>query len=332
MTARVLRLRSAAGRARRPAIALVLAALVGGGGLIPVVPSAGATPAGDGTLAGGGATGHGVFVTYSDRDLVLEGGTVAAPDLGAPTAEATIDLTGLGSALAAVGYSPYSDAAGVLNAFAGTELPVGSVGEHSRARVAGRPPQESSVTVPGSVGSGSVGQARARLVDGPTAEASSSVAGAPGSVAVQAGDARATVTTVSRTAASKVTVVLRRIRIGEDLRIDTVTLTANASADGGAGVAGSTAVVEGVTLRGTPVRLTHRGLEPAGAAPPDLAALQTAGIEVLSAGETRAEPGGRQAEARATGPRLRFRSSDGRLLTIVLGQAAASSTWAPGQG
>jgi hypothetical protein len=337
MTGRVRRARAAAGRVRRPAVAVLLAALVGGGGFIPAVPSAAAAPAGHGTLAGGGAAGQGVFVTYSDRDLVIEGGTVAAPDFGAPTAEATIDLTGLGSALAALGYSPYSDAAGVLNAFGGTELPVGSVGERSRAKVAGRPPQESAVTVPGSVGPGSVGpgsvgQAKARLVDGPTADASSSVAHAPGAVAVQAGEARATVATVSRTADSKVTVVLRRLRIGEDLHIDTVTLTANALADDGAGVASASVVVEGVTLRGTPVRLTPRGLEPAGAAPPDLSALHAAGIEVLSAGETEAKPGGRQAEARASGPRLRFRSSDGRLLTIVLGRAAASSTWAAGQG
>ena len=327
MTAPVRRSHSAAGRVRRLAVPVLVAAVVGGGGFIPAVPSAGAAPAGHGTLAGGGATGQGVFLTYSDRDLVIDGGTVAAPDFGAPTAEATIDLTGLGSALAALGYSPYSDAAGVLNAFGGTELPVGSVGERSRAKVAGRPPQESAVTV-----SGSVGQAKARLVDGPTADASAALAHAPGTVAVQAGDARATVTTASRTADSKVTVVLRRLRIGEDLQIETVTLTANALADGGAGVAGATVVVEGVTLRGTPVRLTPRGLEPAGAAPPDLAPLQAAGIEVLSAGETQAKPGGRQAEARASGPRLRFRSSDGRLLTIVLGQAVASSTWAPGQG
>jgi hypothetical protein len=184
----------------------------------------------------------------------------------------------------------------------------------------------------GSAGAGSFGEAKARLVDGPTADASSSVADAPGTVAVQAGEARATVATVSRTADSKVVVVLRRLRIGEDLRIETVTLAANALADGGAGNAGATVVVEGATLRGTPVRLTPGGFEPAGAGAPDLSALHAAGIEVLSAGESDAKPGGRQAEARATGPRLRFRSSDGRLLTIVLGQAAASSTWAPGRG
>jgi hypothetical protein len=311
----------------RLAVALVAGALLGSGGLIPVVPPAGATPASDGTLAGGGATGQGVFVTYSDRDLVIEGGTVAAPDFGAPTAQAGIDLTGLGSALAALGYSPYSDAAGVLNAFGGTELPVGSIGERSRAKVAGRPPQDSSVTL-----SGSVGQAKARLVDGPTADASASVARAPGVVATEVGEARATVATISRTADSKVTVVLRRLRIGQGLAIESVTLTANALADGAAGVAGASVLVEGVTLGGKPVRLTPGGFEPIGAAAPDLSPLQAAGIEIVSAGETQSRPGGRQAEAWATGPRLRFRSSDGRVLTIVLGQVAASSTWVPARG
>jgi hypothetical protein len=307
-----------AGRRRhRLAVLLATAALVGSGGFIPVVPPAGAAPAGDGTLAG-------VFLTYSDRDFVLEGGTVAAPDFGAPTVQAGIDLTGLGSALAALGYSPYSDAAGVLNAFGGTELPVGSIGERSRAKVTGRPPQESVVSL-----SGSLGRAKASLTDGPTADAAASMANAPGTVAVEAGEARATVATVSRTADSKVTVVLRRLRLGDGLQIESVTLTAKALADGGAGAAGAAVLVEGLTLRGTPVRLTPDGLEPGGAAPPDLAPLQAAGIEVLSAGETRSQPGAGQSEARATGPRLRFRSSDGRLLTIVLGQVVATSTWVP---
>lgn len=311
----------------RLAVALVAGALAGSGGFVPVIPPAGATPAGDGTLAGGEATGQGVFVTYSDRDFVIEGGTVAAPDFGAPTAQAVIDLTGFGSALAALGYSPYSDAAGVLNAFGGTELPVGSIGDRSRAKVTGRPPQDSSAAL-----SGRVGEAKARLVDGPTADASASTVDAPGAVALEAGKARATVATVARAAKSKVTVVLRRLRIGDGLQIESVTLTAGALADGAAGAAGATVVVEGVTLRGTPVRLTPSGFEPAGMAPPDLSPLQAAGIEVLSAGEAKARPGARQSVARATGPRLRVRSSDGRLLTIVLGQASASSNWLSGRG
>lgn len=283
--------------------------------------------AGTAGLAGGGATGRGVFVTYADRDTVIEGGTVAAPDLAAPTAQAGIDFTGLGSALAALGYSPYSDAAGVLNAFGGTELPLGAIGERSRAKVTGRPPQDSAVAL-----SDSTGRARARLVDGPTAEAWTSLASAPGmDVTAQVGEIQSTVATVAGTADSKVTVVLRWVRIGE-LRIDSITLTAAALADGGAGRAAATAVVEGATLGGIPVRLTPRGFEPIGAAAPDLSVLDRAGVEVVSAGGTVARPGDRQAEARAIGPRLRLRSSDGRLLTVVLGEAIATSAWQPRQG
>jgi len=303
---------------RRTVVAVIAAALL-------VSPTAG--PAGADTLAGGGAIGRGVFLTYSDRDTVIEGGTVAAPDLAAPTAQAAIDFTGLGSALAALGYSPYSDAAGVLNAFGGTELPVGSIGERSRARVAGRPPQESTAGL-----SESAGRAQARLADGPTAEAWTSVASAPeGGVTARAGEIRATVATVTRTADSKVTVVLRQVRIGE-LHIESITLTADALADGAAGRAAATTLVEGVTVGGTPVRLTPKGFEPAGAGVPDLSGLDRAGVEVVSAGGVVARPGGRQADARAIGPRLRFRSTDGRLLTVVLGEAIATSTWESGRG
>jgi hypothetical protein len=74
--------------------------------------------AGDGpALVGGEALGRGIFATYSDRDTVIDGGTVAAPDFSAPVARAALDLTGLGSGLASLAYSPYNDAAGVINAF-----------------------------------------------------------------------------------------------------------------------------------------------------------------------------------------------------------------------
>ena len=311
-------------RGRRFAAVALAAAWAGA---VPAGP-VGADSASADPLSGGGATGRGVFLTYSDRDNVIEGGTVAAPDTASPTAEAAIDLTGLGSALAALGYSPYSDAAGIVNAFGGTELPLGKVGEQSRAKVAGRPPQESATGV-----SESIGQAQARLADGPTAEARASMAQFQGTgVAADLGQVRAAVATAKGTADSTVTVVLRSLRIGEHLRIDSVTLTARALADGAAGVAAATVVVEGLTLGGSPVRLTPKGFEPIGAAAPDLSALAAGGVELVGAGETEARPGGRQADARATGPRLRFRSSDGRLVTVVLGQAVVSSTWVPGRG
>ncbi|HYH49818.1 MAG TPA: hypothetical protein VEG38_09750 [Acidimicrobiia bacterium] len=307
-------------------IAAVLGASLGPG--VPAADAAGASAtAGSEPLSGGGAMGRGVFLTYGDRDTVIEGGTVAPLDLAAPVAQAAIDFTGLGFALAALGYSPYSDAAGVINAFGGTELPLGSVSERSRAKVTGRPPQESAVQW-----SESAGRAQARLRDGPTAEARTSAATTPDyGVAAQIGEIRATVTTVNRTADSKVTVVLRSVRIGE-LSIDTIRLAADALADGATGRAAATAVVEGVSLAGTPVRITPKGLEPVGASAPDLSLLNRAGIEILSAGGTLSQRGDRQSEARAIGPRIRFRSSDGRLVAVVLGEAVATSTRDPRRG
>lgn len=308
-------------KARRLA-ALVL---VAGATLAPVGAGADSAPG----LAGGEAVGRGLFVTYADQDTVIEGGTVAPPDFSAPVARAAIDLTGLGAALASLAYSPYSDAAGVINAFGGTSLPVGSLFEPSRAKVAGRPPQEQASASPGPPGSG----VRARLSDGPVAEAITLAAGPAGpGFTVRIGDLRSVVRREGTTADSTVSVVLRAVSIGDVLTFDSIILTASAVADGGPGRAAANALVEGVSLAGKPVRLTPKGLEPAGAAPPDLAALTAAGIEILGAGESVATPGGRQAEARSTGPRLRLRSVDGRMLTLVLGQAMASSSYVPPSG
>ena len=308
-------------RARRLA-ALIL---VAGATLVPVGAGADGAPG----LAGGEAVGRGLFVTYADQDTVIEGGTVAPPDFSAPVARAAIDLTGLGAALASLAYSPYSDAAGVVNAFGGTSLPVGSLFEPSRAKVAGRPPQEQASASPGPPGSG----VRARLADGPVAEALTLAAAPPGpGFAVRIGDLRSVVRRQGTTADSTVSVLLRAVSIADVLTFDSIILTASALADGGPGQATATALVEGVSLAGKPVRLTPNGLEAAGAGPPDLAALTAAGIEVLAAGESVATPGGRQAEACSTGPRLRLRSVDGRVLTLVLGQAMASSSFVPPSG
>jgi hypothetical protein len=299
--------------------------VVAGGGLAPI----GAGAAGGSALAGGEAVGRGLFVTYGDQDTVLDGGTVAPPDLNAPVARAAVDLTGYGAALASLAYSPYSDAAGVINAFGGTSLPVGSLFEPSRARVTGRPPQEQTSSPPGPPGSG----LRVRLADGPTAEATALAAAlsAPG-LAVRIGDLRSIVRREGSTAGSTVSVVLRKVSVSDVLTFESVILTASATADGALGRAAATVLVEGVAVAGMPVRLTPRGLEPAGAGPPDLGALAAAGIEILAAGESISAPGGRTAESRSTGPRLRLRLTDGRMVTVVVGQALASSSYVPPSG
>ncbi len=302
-----------------------LALVFSGSTLAPLGAGAGETAG----LAGGEAVGRGLFVTYSDQDTVLEGGTIAPPDFNAPVARASVDLTGHGSALAAFAYSPYSDAAGVINAFGGTSLPVGSLFEPSRAKVTGRPPQEQHSAAPGPVGAGVL----ARLAEGPTAEASTLAAGVPGpGLAVRIGDLRSVVRREGPNATSTVSIVLRAVSIGDVLTFESVVLTASAAADGALGQATATTVVEGVAVAGQAVRLTPKGLEPDGAAPPDFAALAASGIEVVAAGEAVTAPGGAQAEARSTGPRLRLRTADGRMLTVVLGEALASSAFVPPSG
>lgn len=282
------------------------------------------------TLVGGEALGRGVFVTYSDQDTVIEGGTVAPPDFSAPLARAALDLTGLGSGLASLAYSPYNDAAGVINAFGGTDLPLSSFSEASRAKVRGTPPQEHKAAAPGPPGSG----AWARLSDGPTVEAAAlamtTPSGAP--LKLRIGDVHATVRRSGPTVGSVVSVVLRAVTVGELVTFDSITLKASATADGATGPAEATSLVEGVAIAGRPVRLTSGGIEPLGAAAPSTDALAAAGVEIVSAGETETTPGGQQSEARASGPRLRLRTADGRILTLVLGEAVASSTFAPPPG
>jgi hypothetical protein len=282
------------------------------------------------TLVGGEALGRGIFVTYSDQDTVIEGGTVAPPDFSAPVARAALDLTGLGTGLASLAYSPYNDAAGVINAFGGTDLPLSSFSEASRAKVRGTPPQEHKAAAPGPPGAG----AWARLSDGPTVEAAAlamaTPSGAP--LAVRIGDVHATVRRSGPTVGSMVSVVLRAVAVGEVVTFDSITLTASATADGADGLADATSLVEGVAVAGQPVRLTSGGIEPLGTAAPPTDALAAAGVEIVSAGETEATPGGQQSEARASGPRIRLRTADGRILTLVVGEAVASSTFSPPPG
>lgn len=291
---------------------------------------AGAASDGPGTgppaLVGGSASGRGVFVTYSDKETVIDGGTVGPPDATLALAEADVDLTGRGNALAAAAYSPYADAAGVINAFGGTDLPFGHFSERSRANVSGSPPQEAQAPMPGQR---AASRARARITDGPRAEADTVAAdGASIGLSVSVGESQAVVDTGGGPADTAATVSLRHVTVGDDLVIETVRLTVRAVADGAGGIASATSVVEGVTLAGRPVRLTPRGLEPVGPVPAG-GAPPAVGLEVVATGSERAHPGGDQSDATATGPRLRLSSPDGRILDMVIGQATASSTRLP---
>jgi len=308
--------------------AAVLAAVMAVGGAPAGAETAPAPePAPQPALAGGEAVGTGAFLTYSDKETVIEGGTVVPPDAAAPSAEAGVDLTGRGRAVAALGYSPYVEGAGLVNAFGGTDLPLGRLSDPARATVSGHPTQQAEAPVPGDR---PAGRARAAIVDGPRAEAEAQAAGrdaAPPGVTVRIGQATATVDRGSGAGEASVTVVLRGVRVGDDLAFDAVRLTARAVADGAAGLASASSTVEGATFGGRPVRLTPRGLEPLvpGPAIPEAGS----GVEVVAPGSEWATPGGREAGASATGPRLRLSTPDGRVLDVVLGRASASSTHVP---
>lgn len=260
----------------------------------------------------GTATARGMFLTYGDWDTVLEGGTLIPPDVSAPLAEASVDRTGLGSALAGQVYSPYNDSAGVLNTTAGTSLPAEGVIAPSRAQVSGRPPQEQAL----STGAGCV-----RLAEGPIAEAATKAVGLLPGMAVRAGEVHSFTGPRGSASEAASSVILTDIQIGE-LLIEQVVLTAHAVADGAIGESAAKAVISGVTVAGEQYALTSRGLEPVSARMPDSAGLSAWGFEVLSAGTSGYTHSSNISRAWATGPMLRVTTDDGRSVTVILGQAS----------
>ncbi len=270
------------------------------------------------TLRAGKAVARGLFVTYSDNDTVLDGGTIAPPDVSSPLAEASVDRTGFGQAVASPFYSPYSDAAGLPNAFTGAELPTGAISEPSRAKVAGRPPQDSQLAVGGPGGTSCV-----RITDGPLAEAAAVVADLAPGVTARVGDVRALAGPAATGSLSTSKVVLLDVLLGT-LHIEQIVLDARAVADGAAGEGAATSLISGLTVGGQAFRVTPKGFEP-GPGTPDLSALKAAGIELVLPGSATHTAAGDRSLARATGPTLRLTTPDGRVLTVVLGEAIADA-------
>jgi hypothetical protein len=272
-----------------------------------------------GVVTAGNAMGRGLFLTYTDTDTVLEGGTVVPPDISSPLAQVSVDRTGLGNALAGQFYSPYSDAAGVLNAFGGTELPLGGLSEPSRAKVSGRPPQSQFLSTGGG--------ACARLSDGPLAEAAATAASLNPGITVRLGEVHATTGPKGPGAKSASTVVMKDVTIG-DLRIEQIVLNALALADGKEGATEIQSYITALSVGETRHVFDESGFDPELLPAPDLSALKAAGIEFVSGGSTQHEAGGAVSTAVATGPVLRVTSPDGRVLTVVLGQARAVAEYA----
>jgi hypothetical protein len=109
-----------------------------------------------------------------------------------------------------------------------------------------------------------------------------------------------------------------------DVHIEQVVLSAQALADGRAGRADASSVLRGVSVGGREIGLAPDGFVP-GRAGPDLSGLEAAGVEVVSAGSVRRAAAGGRSVAYATGPVLRITSPDGRVVTVILGQAGADA-------
>lgn len=260
----------------------------------------------------GTATARGMFVTYDDWDTVLEGGTLIPPDVAAPVAEAAVDRTGLGTALAGQVYSPYNDAVGMLNTSAGTALPAEQLSGPSRAQVSGRPPQEQKLTM----GGGCV-----RLAAGPVAEAATTATSLAPGFGVRVGEVRSVAGPRGAASEASSVVVLKDVSIGE-LLIEQIVLRARALADGAIGASSSSAVISGVTLAGQPYALTGKGVEPVGVRTPESAGLAAFGMEFISTGTSGLTHSSNISRAWATGPVVKVMTDDGRQVTVILGQAS----------
>lgn len=254
-----------------------------------------------GVVTAGTAVARGLFLTAADQDAMREGGALAPLDGASPLAQSALDRTGLGSALAGQFFSPYNNAAGVL---------VG-IDEPSRAKVSGRPPQRQAL---------STGGACARLAEGPLAEAAANAASFSRDTRVRFGEVRALTGPKGAGAESTAAVTMTDVTIAE-VRIEQIVLSVSALADGKEGEATASSLVSGLTIAGERYVFDSVGLDPIGPAP-DASALKALGIEFLAGGTEEHAMGGDSSRAVATGPVLRITSADGRVFTVVLGQAS----------
>lgn len=252
-----------------------------------------------GVVTAGTAVARGLFFAAADPQTMRDDG----PDVPAPLAQSTLDRTGLGSALAGQFYSPYA-AAGVPD----------GLGDPSRAKVSGRPPQQQSLATGGG--------ACARLAEGPIAEAAASAASLSPDTSVRFGEVRSLAGPKGAGGESTAVVVLTDVTIAVVVRIEQIVLSASALADGKEGDATVSSLVSGLTIAGQRYVFDANGLDPVGRAP-DASVLEGLGIEFLSGGVEEHLSGPDTSRARATGPVLRITSSDGRVFTVVLGQASA---------
>jgi len=291
----------------------------------------------DGALSAGSASASSVFITYYDTATIFQGGTLPPLDVNIGFSSGDIDRSGSSGAVAALAYSPYVDLPPAVNALAGTNINFDPILSSVRASVTGQPPKDADASLTTPTDITEAGTAQAHLTEGPALDAFSTLARiepAP-STRIRSAASHIKVARVAGNSVTSATTVLRGVDIAGVLKFDSISLSTTSSADGGAGDAQGSVVIEGATIAGMPVNFTDKGIEAAGkAVPMDLSALKAqltkAGIDLIAPGEVDQEPGAERSVTIATGPHITFTSPQGNTVEIVLGRAIASSTLLPG--
>ncbi|MEX2555405.1 MAG: hypothetical protein WEB06_07230 [Actinomycetota bacterium] len=285
-------------------------------------------------IAAGSASASSVFARYSDDATFFEGATLGTADFYLGYASGDVDRSGSSGAIAAVAYSPYVDLPGAVNALTpGPDVDYDSILSRARASITGQPPKDAEASLTTPTDQVEVGTMEAHLAEGPVLDAFTTltrIEPAPATY-IKSSTSRIRVAKISGRSVTEATTILRSVSIAGLITFDSITLTSTATADGGAGDARGTVLVEGGSIAGMPIALTENGIQLTDQAVPlDLQQLEEgllqAGIELIAPSTLTLEPGPERSVAIATGPKIIFTSPQANRIEIVLGRAMTSST------
>lgn len=285
-------------------------------------------------ISAGSASASSVFVTYYDEATFFEGATLGTADFYLGYATGDVDRSGSSAAIAAAAYSPYVELPGAFNALApGPDVDWEPVLSRARASITGQPPKDAVASLTTPTDQAEAGTMEAHLAEGPIVEAFSTLARLEPAPAthIKSSVSRIKVSKLLGKAVTEASTVLRSVSIAGVLTFDSITLTTTSTADGMAGDARGSVIVDGASIAGTPVAITENGIQVGDQAVPfeltDVEnALANAGIELVGPSTLTLEPGGERSVATATGPKIKFTSPQNNTIEIVLGRAIASST------
>ena len=284
-------------------------------------------------IAAGSASASSLFVRYSDDATFFEGATLGTADFYFGYSTGDVDRSGSSAGLAAVAYSPFVDLPPAINALAGTNIDFEPILSRARASITGQPPKDAVASLTTPTDQAEAGTMEAHLAEGPVLDAFTTltrVEPAPGTH-IKSATSRIRVAKIAGRSVTEATTILRSVNIAGLIKFDSITLTSTSTADGGAGDARGTVLVEGGSIAGIPIAVTENGIQAADQVLPlDLQALEDAvaqaGIELIGPSTLTLEPGAERSVAVATGPKIKFTSPQANTIEIVLGRAMTSST------